>query len=327
MILLRKLLYKRIFLVLATIVCGVLSIAVSLYWNLHLSKIINIVSVGKMVSTNSIVVAIVIMLVNAAVAYGLGVVSGFTCETLTHDLRMGYARYISSKPVQELEQLNVGEQLSKLQNEISDVSEYLRSNLVKMLYDAICFIATFSWLLFLNPTLTILPNIPVVAIMIYVVYSSKIISIASEKSQQAKTQMNGYTDTLITLFPIIRIYSASKLILNGHDKALLKWGKSSTKEERTRAGLMSISAILTAFPLLLLFLVGGILVINGEVTIGLLYIFINLSGNISGVMMNMPGFVAAFRRFSVNMKRLEPCVLLDDSDIHIGNLQGGKECD
>lgn len=311
MLLLRKMLYRRIFLISATVICSLISIVFSLLWNLHLSSIINTVTVGETVSMQSIITAIILMFINGVIAYGLGLISSFTCETLTHDLRMGYARYISHLPIVKLEELSVGEQLSKLQNEITDVSEYLRGNLFKIMYDAICFVATFSWLLFLNPTLTILPNLPVVIIMIYVAYSSKIISKTAEQSQQAKTQMNGYADTLIVLFPIIRIYSASKLIANNYSIALNKWEKCSVKEERTRAGLMSLSAILTSFPLLLLFLIGGALVINGAVTIGILYIFINLSGNVSGIMMNMPGFVAAFRRFSVNMKRLESCVLLD----------------
>ncbi len=49
--------------------------------------------------------------------------------------------------------------------------------------------------------------------------------------------------------------------------------------------------------------------INGVITVGTLYIFLNLSGNVSGVMMNMPGYITAFRQFSSNMNRLSPQVL------------------
>jgi|GEM_PF-3927362 len=47
-------------------------------------------------------------------------------------------------------------------------------------------------------------------------------------------------------------------------------------------------------------------------TIGTLYVFINLSGNVSGVMMNMPGRIAVFRRFLANMKRIEPFINIKD---------------
>lgn len=50
----------------------------------------------------------------------------------------------------------------------------------------------------------------------------------------------------------------------------------------------------------------GIEVIRGTLSVGSLYAFINLSGNVSGAMMNMPGRIASFRRFAVNLKRVEP---------------------
>jgi ABC-type multidrug transport system fused ATPase/permease subunit len=312
MLLLQKMLHKRIFLIIITIGISVLSIAVTLWWNTQLSEIINTVSIGQSVTRPTVILAVISMLASGVVAYGLGLISGWTCETLAHDLRMGYARNISNMTITEVENLNAGEQLSKLQNEISDVSEYLRSNLFQIVDNGIRFIATFSWLLFLNPTLTLSANLPVVIIMVYVVYSSKVIGIAAKQSQQAKMQMNGYADTLLTLFPVIRIYNASTLIFRRYNTELKKWEQLSIKEERTRAKLMSFSALLSCIPLLLLFLVGGTMVVNDQITLGTLYIFINLSGNVSGVMMNLPGYIAAFRRFSANMKRLEPCVLLDN---------------
>lgn len=71
---------------------------------------------------------------------------------------------------------------------------------------------------------------------------------------------------------------------------------------------MSLSALLSSTPLLLLLLIGGAQVINGTATVGTIYVFINLSGNVSGIMMNMPGRIAMFRRFSADLKRMEPFV-------------------
>jgi ABC-type multidrug transport system fused ATPase/permease subunit len=142
--------------------------------------------------------------------------------------------------------------------------------------------------------------------MLYVVWSSKIIGLATEQSQQAKGEMNQYADTLLTLFPIIRLYSATHMTLNGYINAIATWENHTIRLERKKAWLMSLSAILSSIPLLLLFLVGGHMTMNGILTVGTLYIFLNLSGNVSGVMMNMPGYITAFRQFSANMKRLSP---------------------
>lgn len=78
---------------------------------------------------------------------------------------------------------------------------------------------------------------------------------------------------------------------------------------------MSVSALLSCIPFLLLFLVGGAQVIDGSLSIGSLYIFINLSGNVSGVMMNMPGRIAMFRKFSADMERVEPLVSIQTGEM------------
>jgi ABC-type bacteriocin/lantibiotic exporter with double-glycine peptidase domain len=224
---------------------------------------------------------------------------------------MGYAQHFVSLPVADIEKLNAGEQLSKLQNEIAGVSDYLTGNLFQLADDSIKFILTFIWLLFISPALTLASNIPVIFILFYVYWSSRIISGATEQAQIAKGRMNQYADTLLTLFPVIRLYDAARLTMGGYLDAVAFWKNQTISMEHKKAWLMSLSAVLSAAPLLLLFLIGGQMAIKGILTVGTLYIFVNLSGNVSGVMMNMPGYITAFRQFSANMERLSPYILLD----------------
>jgi ABC-type multidrug transport system fused ATPase/permease subunit len=309
--LLKKLIIKRSFLTLLTAGISVVSVSVSLWWNAQLSVIINAVNKAVNISGKSIFIAAATMVLSAGISYILGICSSWTLETIAHDLRMGYAKCFIRLPFEKIEDLNAGEQLSKLQNEINDVSEFLRSNLFSIIDDLIRFAATLSWLLWLNPKLTLLANIPSVLLLWYTLFSSKIIGKAAAESQQANTRMNGSADTLITVFPILRLFDATALIKKNYQTLLASWEASSIQEERKKAGLMSLSGVISRLPLLMLFLIGGAYVINGAETIGILYVFINLSGNISGVMMNMPGRFAGFRRFAANMKRLEHSVLIE----------------
>ena len=311
MALLQKLIHMRIGLTTLTVFVSVISISVSLWWNAQLSGIINTVNTGNTVSVRTILLACAAMILSAIIAYILGLCSGWTCETLAHDLRMGYAKHFMALPIAEIENLNAGEQLSKLQNEISDVSGFLRANLFSIVDDMIRFIGSLSWLFWLDPKLTLLSNAPVVILMCYTLFTSKVIGQAAQESQQANAHMTGFADTLITLFPVLRLFNAAPLVRRQYDHALEKWESAAIKEERRKARLMSLSGLFSYFPLLMLFLIGGTKIINGMASIGTLYIFINLSGNVSGMMMNMPGRIAGFRRFVVNMKRLEFSVLIE----------------
>lgn len=312
MALLRQLLHKRNGWVILSISISIVSIVTSLWWNFQLSLIINAISNHIPVS-NRTVLMVAAILIHSAVAYTWAIVSGWTCETLTHDLRMGYAKQCASLPINEIEKINAGEHLSKLQNEIADISGYFRGNLFPIIDDCVRFLATFSWMLWMNPQLTIMVHLPMIFIMGYTIFSSKIIGRLVLQSQQANAQMNGYIDNLVSLFPILRIFSGFPLIRSNYGSALKHWEALSIQEERTRAKLMSLSALLSSLPLLLLFLIGGAQVIGGELSLGTLYIYINLSGNVSSVWMNMPGRVAAFRRFTANMERIQPSVKIEAS--------------
>lgn len=312
MALLSKMLRKRIVSVLITVCASGLTSAVTLWWNAQLSGIINTISSGNLLTAETIVAALVAILLTGAAAYAKGVISGYACESMTHDLRMGYARHFASLAPAEAEELSTGEQLSRLQNEIADVSGYLNANLFQLLDDSIRCITTLAWLSIINPVLTISTNFPALVIMAYVAWCSKTISAATKQSLQAKGRMNEYADTLLALFPVIRLYDAVKMMLGGYNEALQTWERQTIRAERTRARLLSLSALLSTIPLMLLFWVGGGMAISGAITVGTLYIFLNLSGNVSGVMMNMPSYIAVFRQFSVSMKRLKPNVSLDE---------------
>ena len=308
--LLSKMLGKRRSLSIITICASGLTAAVALWWNAQLSGIIDTVSAGNLPTKDMVLRALVTMLIMGATFFAKSYLSGYTCESMAHDLRMGYARHLASLPVADVEKLNVGERLSKLQNEIAGVTGYLNANLFQLLDDAVKFLSTFIWLLHISPVLTLTSNLPSFILVAYVFWSSKIIGSATGRSQKAKGQMNQYADTLMNLFPIIRLYDAARLIQDGYADAVKAWENETAWAERTRARLMSLSALLSYVPLMLLFLVGGHLAISGVLTVGTLYIFLNLSGNVSGVMMNMPGYIGAFRQFTANMKRLAPHVLL-----------------
>jgi len=308
MTLLKKLLHKRIGLVLLSLVFSITNVAVSLWWNSQVSIIINIINEGNNVPGNLIIKSLITVLAGMAAAYITALCSSWTAETLMHELRMGYARHLTALSLAEIEELNAGRQLSMLQNELGDISDFLRSNLFMIADDIIRFAVTLSWMLWLNPGLTLLANLPTVILVCYTTLTSRIISKTAIKSQEANGQMNAFADILITLFPIIKLFEANSLIKEKYNLALEKWEKANILEERKRATLMSLAAWMSCFPLLLLFMAGGMQVIKGQITIGSLYIFINLSGNVSGIMNNMPGRIALFRRFAANLKRIESFV-------------------
>ncbi len=312
MALIFRLIRRRAWLVSAALVVSASPALALLFWNSRLSRIIDTVSGGGRISTELLIAALVSVVALCAFNMFSGSLSGLACEYLAHDLRVGYASKLSRLTPIEAEKLNAGERMSVLQNEIASATTYINSRMFQLVSDLINFIASFVWLMTLNPILTLSANLPMLPIMFYVVWSSGVIKTATESELAAKGRMNQYADTLLALFPVIKLYQAERMVTGGYDSALGDWEGHSLRAERTRAKLSSLNAVFASLPLLMLLGVGGYMTIKGGLTIGELYVFVNLSGNVSGILMNMPGRVADLRRFSAVMKRLAPNVDAED---------------
>ena len=173
------------------------------------------------------------------------------------------------------------------------------------------FAVTVVFLLCQNFKLAVLSILPVAPLIIYCFFSGKIIKNYTGQCQSSKQKINGLADMILNLFPIIQVYGAYKLIKGAMTENLSEWENANVKKESVSAKLMSLSGVLSFVPLLLLLGFGGSMVITGEISIGIFYIFINLSGNVSGFLQNMPGIYANFRRFAASVDRLEEKLVLE----------------
>lgn len=297
-----------------------LSIILGLCWNKCLAKMIDILGDSTLFGSGNqkselfhyIMTGIFIILFHTVSEYLSSFLASYTCEIFAHEMRMGYVRYYLQSDIRVLSKLNVGEEQSAMQNELKDISDYMNENLFSLMKQFGTFVVTVVFLLCQSFKLAVLTILPVVPLIVYCSFSSKIIRNYTERCQDSKKEINGLADTILDLFPIIQIYGAYRLIDRTMQERLMEWGNANIKMERVSAKLMSLSGVLSFVPLLLLLGLGGYMVINGEISIGIFYIFINLSGNVSGFLQNMPKFYANFRRFGASVGRLEEKLVLGE---------------
>lgn len=290
-------------------------LAVVLVWNRQLAVLIDLVTSGQTVTKSIIMNLVVILAAYILMSGATTFVSGVTCTGINYSLRQNYIQKISNQNL-PTQKLNGGKEASVLLNELTAVSNFISENLFFMFDSLIKFIGSFCWLIYLNPFLAITSNLPVFFIIIYISFSSKILQKYTLKTNEENSKINSVTDSLMNLFPVIRLYQAQKMILENYSTLLTEWEKLNISMEKKKALLMSISAVITNIPLLLIILIGGKLVILGKLSLGELYVFISLSGNVSGILMNMPSFIMQFRIFGANLKKLNAPVIVDNTGGH-----------
>lgn len=308
--------YKVKFMIFLTFAVDIFFLAVTLVWNKYLANLIDLVTAGNAgmdgagnSSIHGMLAELLIILAAFIFLSGANAfVSGVTTARINYELRQNYIESIARNSVSFMRSkeraVSGGEMTSVLLNEFNAVSVFISENLFFIFDSFIKFLGTFGWFIFLNPFLAFSSNLPVFLIILYVSFSSKILKNYTIKANEENAKLNGVTESLMSLFPVIRLYQAQKFILTNYTSRLEAWEKLNISMEKKKALLMSISAVMTCIPLLLLVLIGGNLVIKGEMTVGELYIFINLSGNVSGILMNMPSFIMQFRIFAGNLQKI-----------------------
>ena len=307
--------YKVKFMIFLTFVVDILFLVINLVWNKYLAKLIDLVTAGGVVanaantSLQKMLIELLIILTVFIFFSGANTfVSGLTSARINFELRNNYIESLAHNSLLQQREnaraVSGGEMTSVLLNEFNAVSSFISENLFFIFDSLIKFVGTFGWFIFLNPFLALSSNLPVFLIILYVSFSSKILKKYTIKANEENAKLNAVTESLMSLFPVIRLYQAQKLILTNYTSNLEKWEKLNISMEKKKAVLMSISAVMTCIPLLLVVLIGGNLIIKSQLTVGELYIFINLSGNVSGILMNMPSFIMQFRIFTGNLQKI-----------------------
>ena len=300
----------------AAILINLILLMITFIWTKYLSGLINYVSEGTNLSNGipaQMIYSLIIILIFYTVFSGLSsFVSTYTCETINSCIRESYIKKITIVGYGTFTDVSAGGTASVFLNEVNAVCGFISGNLFFIIESAIKFAGTFIWFIYLNPFLALASNLPAFLILIYVVITSKVLKKYTVQGNMEKARMNGFTETVVSLFPIIKLYDAWAVIKKGYDQSINRWEKVAVAAEKKHSLLMSISAVLTCIPLMLTIWIGGLFVIKGRMSLGDLYIFINLSGNVSGILMNMPSFIGQFRVFMGNVQKLNKMEVTND---------------
>ena len=239
-------------------------VVVTITWNVLLAQIINKTQRNVAFGEHEVVQVVGLLLLSAVCQAGSIYFASYAGEYTIHHLKMNLAKSYLEHPYEVVQNESAGEHISILQNELEEMTQYMTGRLFGLLSDGIQFILTFSFLLKQNLQLTLICNSPLIVITAYVGFSSKVIHQYVQIEQEKQKHMNGVTNVLINVFPIIRIYEAEKLLSNNYHELVSRWQNSAVLEEKIKARLLSLSGMLSCLPLLLLILFGGMGVVEME---------------------------------------------------------------
>lgn len=207
-------------------------------------------------------------------------------------------------PISFFDQRYVGDLTSRVSNN-ANVSDFLAGELAETALNVFVVVFYLVLLILYSPLLTLIAAGTVAVNLIVVKVTSDMIANASIKLQQDSGKLSGAVCAGLSITSTLKASGAETEYVG---RILGYSAKSGSLEQRLSRSQQIINAIPGAVKLLadaLILLVGGSLVIDGEMTIGMLIAFTSLFGSFSEPIDKIVGFVKSIQTTKADIGRVE----------------------
>lgn len=238
------------------------------------------------------VILVILGLCSIPLAYFRTRFAGLFGEKTLYTIRQRVAEKINRFPIQDLEERHSGDFLSVLNADLARLKNLLGSDMLELIQQssqglgALIYIFLISWQL----TLVSLILTPLVFILLSMLTGP--ISRRSNQLQEEVGSLNSLAQDALNGLSITRAFNLTQLMderFNAHNRVVVRKGLGIA---RPRSLAESLSIVIGFTPFIITFGFGGYLTINGQMTFGSLFAFINLLNFVANPLSNIPRLVS-----------------------------------
>ena len=230
--------------------------------------------------------------------------AGRFAEYSMYDLRDKITRHIQKLPVPYLDRHPSADLLSRLNNDLSLLQQFLQGSLAELIAQPITFLATAVFLFFFSFELSLVSFTAAPLFMALILLMSKPIEKYTKQQQEALAEVNILSKDMIEGMEEAKAFQIEKILDRKCEGAVDKALGKSLKTVLVQGVITPVNLLMQMLPFLLIFAYGGYLVIIGRLTFGKLLTFINLSNYVMNPLAQLPSAIASFRAASAASSRI-----------------------
>jgi ATP-binding cassette subfamily B protein len=229
-------------------------------------------------------VILALTLLRAGTNYMRGIKFERLSQDFTYDLRTGLYRHLQAMPYEFYDKHYVGEIMSRLTGDIEGLRNLLAGGVVQIIENAIWFFGSLVIMFFINVKLALImfTFAPLVAVIAY--FFNKKIRPAFRTIREQNAVLSTKTQENISGVRVVKAFAQEeqeKEEFRGENQKLLRL---HLRANNIRTNFIPILELLSNLTTPALLLLGGGMVIAGEVSLGELVIFMNFTWMITGPM-------------------------------------------
>lgn len=260
------------------------------------------------------------MIILMGVVFGIGVISSYAFQKLIsivstgilNDMRQDLFRIMEKLPVRFFDTRTHGEVMNYYTNDIDTIRPMISEGFTALVSASITLLSCIILMFTLNIKLSIIVVISL-AVMLFVTW---FLAKSSRKTfadlQRQISNINGYSQEMFAGQRVIKVFNHEDATMKGFETFNDKLYESSVRTNAYASMLMPINANLSYITYAIVAVIGGYMVIDNKLSLGILTSFLlyvrqfagpisNLSQQFNGIMMSLAGAERVF-----NLMELEP---------------------
>ncbi len=224
-------------------------------------------------------------LIGMAGIYLIGVVFNFLqgwigaglSQKTVRILRSDMFSKMSKLPVKYFDTNTHGELMSRLTNDIDNVSNALSQTITSIIQSVITIIGALAMMLYYSPIMTIV-SLLVIPLVLFVTRSIvKRTRVLFKKQQEALGRLNGHVEEMVTGQKTVEAFSRTNIVVAEFDEINKDLRKYSVKAQIFGGTIGPVMNVIGNISFVLVAISGGVLASMGMITVGVIQAFVQYS--------------------------------------------------
>ncbi|EKN62467.1 ABC transporter ATP-binding protein [Schinkia azotoformans] len=224
-----------------------------------------------------VVVLLVAYIVSGALTFLEGWVMAGVSQRIVGSLREALFAKLQKLPVAFFDSHTHGELMSRLVNDIDNVSNSISQSITQLMSGIIILIGTFIMMLYLSPILTLASLITIPLIFLLTRTITKRTKVLFKDQQKQLGMLNGQIEETISGFYVIKAFNHEEKVIEQFDEVNAELRKVGIKAQIWSGFLMPIMNVIGNIGFVVVAIVGSILAVKSMITVGVIASFITYS--------------------------------------------------
>ncbi|MFD1887283.1 ABC transporter ATP-binding protein [Paenibacillus wenxiniae] len=202
-------------------------------------------------------------------------------QNTVYEMRREIKQKLTRLPLSYYDRHSHGEVLSRVTNDVDNISTTLQQSLTQMITSAVTLVGVIIMMLTLSPLLTLITVLTIPLSLIVTIFVARRSQKHFAGQQAALGQLNGHVEEMYTGHQIVKAFGREKEALHTFDEMNEKLYNSGWRAQFISGTIMPLMSFVSNIGYVLICVVGGIMVTRGSIGIGGIQAFIQYARQFS----------------------------------------------